>query len=102
MDCDEQSVTFRYTPSKAKTAKTRQVTGEKFVHGFLQHVLPRGFQKVRHYGWMSSNCRIKSGPGPLAGVALSGLDLLAGQRPAHRSPQDYHPPVTHAQRCNDE
>ena len=29
----------------------------EFVRGFVQHTLPHGFQKVRHYGWMSPNCR---------------------------------------------
>jgi hypothetical protein len=38
---------------------TRRVTGIEFVRGFLQHTLPRGFQKVWHYGWMGSNNRIK-------------------------------------------
>ena len=56
-DCDERSVTFRYTSSKSKTSKTRTVTGREFVRGFLQHVLPRSYQKVRYYGWMSSNSR---------------------------------------------
>jgi len=27
------------------------------VRGFLQHTLPKGFRKVRHYGWMSSNSK---------------------------------------------
>ncbi len=58
VECDEQSVTFRYTPSKSKTSKTRTVTGQEFVRGFLQHVLPTGYQKVRYYGWMSANSRI--------------------------------------------
>ena len=35
--------------------KTRTVDGVKFVRGFLQHALPKGFQKVRYYGWMASN-----------------------------------------------
>ena len=35
--------------------KTRTVQGVKFVRGLLQHVLPKGFQKVRYYGWMASN-----------------------------------------------
>jgi|GEM_PF-1258433 len=47
----------KYTPSKSKTSKTRTVEGVKFVHGFLQHALPKGFRKVRHYGWMASNSR---------------------------------------------
>jgi hypothetical protein len=33
------------------------VDGWKFVRGFLQHVLPKGFRKVRHYGWMASSSR---------------------------------------------
>ena len=27
------------------------------MRGFLQHTLPKGFRKVRHYGWMASNSR---------------------------------------------
>jgi hypothetical protein len=56
--CDENSVTYRYTPSGKKRAKTRTVEGTEFIRGFVQHCLPRGFQKVRHYGWQSPNTRI--------------------------------------------
>jgi len=57
MDCGETSVTYRYTPSRTTSALTRTVDGWKFVRGFLQHALPKGFRKVRHYGW-------KQGPPP--------------------------------------
>jgi hypothetical protein len=56
--CDETSVTFRYKPSKSKIYTTRTVPGTEFVRGFVQHTLPPGFQKIRHYGWMSSNSKI--------------------------------------------
>lgn len=55
--CDQQTVTFEYTPSGTKETKTRPVLGGEFVRGFVQHVLPSGFQKVRYYGWMSPNSR---------------------------------------------
>ena len=55
--CDEESVTFRYTPSGTKKSKTRTVSGNEFVRGFVQHTLPRGFQKIRYYGWMSPSSR---------------------------------------------
>ena len=29
-----------------------------FISRFLQHVLPAGFMKVRHYGFMNANCAI--------------------------------------------
>jgi hypothetical protein len=56
--CDASSVTYSYTPSDSKTAVTRKVSGERFVGGFAQHILPRGFQKIRYYGWMSSNSKV--------------------------------------------
>ncbi len=56
--CDEERVVYRYTPSGTNQPKTRSVSGKEFVAGFLQHVLPPGFQKIRYYGWMSPNNRI--------------------------------------------
>jgi hypothetical protein len=56
--CDESSVTYSYTPSDSKVSLTRNVPGERFVSGFCQHVLPRGLQKIRHYGWMHSRSKI--------------------------------------------
>ena len=40
------------SPSGTKHTVTRRVTGEEFVRGFVQHVLPTGFHKVRYYGWL--------------------------------------------------
>jgi hypothetical protein len=62
-DCGRQhwvgrSCGNRHTPTGEKQSRTRCVTGSEFVRGFVQHVLPRGYQKVRYYGWMSSNSRI--------------------------------------------
>ena len=57
VDCTSQSVTYQYTPSGTNKSKTRTVAGVAFVRGFLQHVLPKGFRKVRHYGWMASHSR---------------------------------------------
>jgi hypothetical protein len=56
---DATSVTYQYQPSRSKRLKTRAVEGQDFVRGFAQHILPKGFQKVRHYGWMSSNSKIR-------------------------------------------
>ena len=57
LECTESTVTYKYTPSGSTQVLTKTVTGWKFVRGFLQHVLPKGFRKVRHYGWMASNSR---------------------------------------------
>jgi hypothetical protein len=47
-------VTFSYTDSKTGQQKTRTVTAEEFIRRFLQHVLPKGFMKVRYYGFFCS------------------------------------------------
>ena len=57
LECTESTVTYKYTPSGSTQVLTKTVAGWKFVRGFLQHVLPKGFRKVRHYGWMASNSR---------------------------------------------
>ena len=50
-------VTFHYT--HARTGTTRRVTlpVHRFLDRFLQHVLPRGFTKVRSYGLLSPGRR---------------------------------------------
>lgn len=55
---DATSVTYQYKPTGSDHVKTRTVAGEAFVRGLAQHVLPRGFRRVRNYGWMSSNSSI--------------------------------------------
>ena len=50
--CENGTVTFRYTESKTKKVTTRTVSGEKFLWLFLQHILPKGFRRVRSYGFL--------------------------------------------------
>jgi hypothetical protein len=47
---DETHVTFRYKDHGSDTWQTVRLTGVEFLRRFLQHVLPRGFHKVRYYG----------------------------------------------------
>jgi hypothetical protein len=43
-------VTFRYRQGKTNVVKVQTLPGEQFMHRFLQHVLPKGLQKVRTFG----------------------------------------------------
>jgi len=52
-------VTYKIKPSGQDRWVMRQAKGEQFVRSFVQHILPRGFQKVRYYGWMSPNCKLQ-------------------------------------------
>ena len=60
---DEHGVTFKWKDYREK-GRTRQKTmtldtGE-FIRRFLIHVLPKGFHRIRHYGWMANTTRVKS------------------------------------------
>ena len=46
-------VTFRYRASDTGQFRTCTLTAEEFLRRFLQHVLPKGFVKVRYYGLFS-------------------------------------------------
>ena len=50
-------VIFSYTDSQTKTTKTRTLSGEDFLWLILRHVLPRGFRRVRDYGFLHSNAK---------------------------------------------
>ena len=47
---DQTHVTFRWKDRKAGAWCTELLPGVEFLGRFLQHVLPRGFHKVRYYG----------------------------------------------------
>ncbi|MBV8702527.1 MAG: transposase, partial [Acetobacteraceae bacterium] len=47
---DEQTVTIQHKDRKSGARRTLRLSGEAFMRRFLQHVLPRGFHKVRYCG----------------------------------------------------
>jgi hypothetical protein len=47
---DDTHVTFRYKDRSTDRWQTVRLPGVEFLRRFLQHVLPRGFHKVRYYG----------------------------------------------------
>ncbi len=49
-------VTFRYRDNRTQQLKRVALPLQEFVQRFLQHVLPLGLTKVRHYGLSSSAC----------------------------------------------
>jgi hypothetical protein len=47
---DGESVTFKYKDRKKRRLRTCTLSGVEFMRRYLQHVLPKGFHKVRYYG----------------------------------------------------
>jgi hypothetical protein len=53
----DDRVTFRFRQSDTGAARTCTLAAPAFIHRFLQHVLPKGFVKVRYYGFFAAGQR---------------------------------------------
>lgn len=49
-------VTFRYRDNRTQQIKYLRLPVAQFVQRFLQHILPKGLAKVRHYGLATPAC----------------------------------------------
>jgi hypothetical protein len=87
-------VWFTYRPSGSQEYRVMKLTAEQFIHRFLQHVLPRGFQKVRHFGFVHPRHRIdREWLKMLVTVTLSWVYVLwVTAKPV---PIPHHPPCPH-------
>ncbi len=50
---DDSQVVFRYRKVGSRRQRTMALSPAEFIRRFLQHVLPRGFMKVRYFGFLS-------------------------------------------------
>lgn len=54
---EDDHVTFRYRDTVTKKERRCTIHVHEFIRRFLQHVLPKGFVKVRYYGFFSPGLR---------------------------------------------
>jgi hypothetical protein len=90
---DDNNVTFRWKDyAHQGNNRTMTLSHQEFLRRFLLHVLPKGFPRIRYFGWMANRRRAHS--------LLLCRSLLAQQSPpppadpATRSaaPADWHCP----------
>jgi hypothetical protein len=53
----DDNVTFKYVESRTGKTRYRTIKGEDFLWLVLQHVLPKGFRRVRDYGFLHGNAK---------------------------------------------
>ena len=87
-------VTFAYRDGRTKQMRTTTLEAHAFLARFLQHVLPRGFVKVRCYGLFSKTARAL-----LERVRLYLLMTAPAKREAPSPAQTASPAPTDALRC---
>ncbi len=57
---DAEQVALRYTDYRdGGKHKVMHLSGEELIRRFLLHVLPKGFMRIRHFGFLANRCRAK-------------------------------------------
>ena len=81
ISADAEAVTFRWKDYRIKTGdrqKAMRLPTHEFIRRFLMHVLPDGFHRIRHYGFLAGVSRKPT---------LARIRGLLGELPPEHSPQ---------------
>jgi hypothetical protein len=58
LDCENGRVHFRWKDYRADNkSKVMTINADEFIRRFLLHVLPKGFRRIRHFGFLANACR---------------------------------------------
>ncbi|MGB5670751.1 MAG: IS91 family transposase [Sedimenticolaceae bacterium] len=58
LSMDDSQVCFRYKDYRDHDRrKVMTLQAGEFIRRFLQHVLPKGLMRIRHYGYLANSCR---------------------------------------------
>jgi hypothetical protein len=90
-------VTFRYRDNRTQQIQRQSLPAVQFLRRFLQHVLPQGFAKIRHYGLGGSanRRRLEQAQHLLQASAMASAPLENSPPREATSPQA----PAHPQRC---
>ena len=58
VNAEEDKVTFKYRDRKDNdTLKEMRLEANEFIRRFLLHVLPEGFMRIRHFGFLANRSK---------------------------------------------
>jgi len=58
LGCDNGRVRFRWKDYRANNkCKVMTLDADEFIRRFLLHTLPKGFRRIRHFGFLANACR---------------------------------------------
>jgi len=86
----DHTVTFTYRKVGSARRRTMHLDALEFLRRFLQHVLPHGFMKVRHFGLLHASCAL-----PLATIRL----MIVQAHPSEDQLPQRTPPQPRVARC---
>jgi hypothetical protein len=85
LSIQDEKVSFKWRDYKnGSKQRVMTLTADEFVRRFLLHILPRGYTKIRHYGFLASAvkkrklalCKILTGATVTVRVKLSPVELM--------------------------
>lgn len=83
LTCEHGRVRFPWKDYRAgNKSKVMTLDTEEFIRRFLLHVLPKGFRRIRHFGFLANACRV-------AKLARIRAALEAPEPPPPAEPVDY-------------
>ncbi|GEC56729.1 hypothetical protein ABIF38_008797 [Bradyrhizobium japonicum] len=83
LTCEQGHVRFRWKDYRAgNKSKVMTLDTEEFIRRFLLHILPKGFRRIRHFGFLANACRA-------AKLARIRAALQAPQPPPPAEAVDY-------------
>ena len=100
---EDGQVTFRYKDyADDQRQKTMTLSAEEFLRRFVQHVLPKGFMKIRHYGLLANRQRaakLKLSRRLLLAVTVAAANAAAEPSAANGASTIDPAPVPHCPKC---
>ena len=78
---DERGVTYRYTESGSGLTKYKTLPADDFIQRVLRHALPKGFRRIRYYGWLHLSAMSRL----LRVQTLLRVPLFLSDRPGHKT-----------------
>jgi hypothetical protein len=89
--CDGGKVTFRWKDyQRGNRQRTMTLDAVEFLRRFLLHVLPRGFKRIRHYGFFANG--VRTGKLPLCRRVLGAVPVCPPDHGATPEPAVSSPP----------
>ena len=94
LDLDDDTVTIRSQRRKSARPRTSRIAGQEFVRRFLQHVLPKGFHKVRYFGlWHPANRDLAARVRLMLGLDQPAAPTGDAAEPIAGAPASAQPPA---------
>lgn len=91
-----EQIRLRYKDYAANAQhKVLCLAPNEFIRRLLQHILPKGFMRVRHYGFLANCCRKRKHTQLLAALAQQATEQPAQQQEAKEAEEGYPCPKCH-------